>query len=51
VLTHGRVVLEGPAKDLQSNRALIAASYLGETGGEPDSANNGNTTTTQRINA
>jgi branched-chain amino acid transport system ATP-binding protein len=48
VLTHGRIALEGPAKDLASNRELIAASYLGETVGDPD---NGNTTTTQRINA
>jgi branched-chain amino acid transport system ATP-binding protein len=30
VLTHGRIVLEGPAEQLQADRKLIAASYLGE---------------------
>jgi branched-chain amino acid transport system ATP-binding protein len=46
VLTHGRIVLEGSAEQLRSNRELLAASYLGEstlnestsktkTGGEP----------------
>jgi branched-chain amino acid transport system ATP-binding protein len=30
VLTHGRIVLEGPAERLKADRSLIAASYLGE---------------------
>jgi branched-chain amino acid transport system ATP-binding protein len=31
VLTHGRIVLEGPAEQLQADRKLVTASYLGET--------------------
>jgi branched-chain amino acid transport system ATP-binding protein len=31
VLTHGRIVLEGPAEQLREDRELLAASYLGET--------------------
>ncbi len=31
VLSHGRLVLNGPATQLRSDRNLIAASYLGET--------------------
>jgi branched-chain amino acid transport system ATP-binding protein len=31
VLTHGRIVLEGPAEKLAADRRLITASYLGET--------------------
>jgi len=34
VLTHGRIVLEGPASELAANRELIAASYLGESATE-----------------
>jgi branched-chain amino acid transport system ATP-binding protein len=30
VLTHGRIVLEGPAAELRADRSLIAASYLGD---------------------
>ena len=30
VLTHGRIVLEGPAEQLQADRKLVTASYLGE---------------------
>jgi branched-chain amino acid transport system ATP-binding protein len=30
VMTHGRIVLEGPAKQLREDRELLAASYLGE---------------------
>ena len=30
VLTHGRIVLEGPAAQLAADRQLITASYLGE---------------------
>ena len=30
VLTHGRIVLDGAAKDLRERRELLAASYLGE---------------------
>jgi branched-chain amino acid transport system ATP-binding protein len=42
VLTHGRIVLEGPAADLRANPHLIAASYLGDTAtGLPD--NHGDT--------
>lgn len=31
VLTHGRIVLEGPAAKLAADRQLITASYLGES--------------------
>jgi branched-chain amino acid transport system ATP-binding protein len=31
VLTHGRIVLEGPAEQLQADRKLVTASYLGES--------------------
>jgi branched-chain amino acid transport system ATP-binding protein len=32
VMNHGRIVLEGPAERLRSDRELLAASYLGESG-------------------
>jgi branched-chain amino acid transport system ATP-binding protein len=32
VLTHGRIVLEGPADELRGRKELLAASYLGESG-------------------
>jgi branched-chain amino acid transport system ATP-binding protein len=31
VMTHGRIVLEGPAAQLRQDRELLTASYLGET--------------------
>ena len=31
VMTHGRIVLEGPASQLRQDRELLTASYLGET--------------------
>jgi branched-chain amino acid transport system ATP-binding protein len=49
VLSHGRIVLEGPAEKLRSDRELLAASYLGEAaGGAPA---NGNKTPTGRNTA
>jgi branched-chain amino acid transport system ATP-binding protein len=44
VLTHGRIVLEGSAERLRTDRGLIAASYLGEAAAEP--THNGITPTT-----
>ncbi len=35
VLTHGRIVLEGPAAQLRQDRALLTASYLGEGAAAP----------------
>ncbi len=32
VLSHGRIVLEGPAEQLRADRKLVTASYLGEAG-------------------
>ena len=47
VLTHGRIVLKGPAVDLRANPHLIAASYLGDTAtGLPE--NHGDTPASQR---
>jgi branched-chain amino acid transport system ATP-binding protein len=42
VLTHGRIVLEGPAEQLQADRKLVTASYLGETAADElsETANN-----------
>lgn len=50
VLTHGRIALEGPAEQLQQDRTLIAASYLGETVTQTTD-HHGVTPTTQRTNA
>jgi branched-chain amino acid transport system ATP-binding protein len=50
VLTHGRIVLDGPAAELRADPQLIAASYLGETATQvPD--NHGTTPASQRIKA
>ncbi len=50
VLTHGRIVLDGPAERLRSDPGLIAASYLGETATRlPD--NHGETPASQRTKA
>ena len=46
VLTHGRIVLEGPAAELRERRELLAASYLGEQP-RPRQAMNEHATTTQ----
>jgi len=46
VLTHGRIVLEGPAERLRSDPSLIAASYLGETATHTHD-NHGNTPLTK----
>ncbi len=42
VLTHGRIVLEGPAEQLQADRKLVTASYLGEAAADElsETANN-----------
>jgi branched-chain amino acid transport system ATP-binding protein len=50
VLTHGRIVLDGPAERLRSDPSLIAASYLGETAVQIPN-HHGNTPPTQRMNA
>jgi branched-chain amino acid transport system ATP-binding protein len=36
VLSHGEVAASGPAAQLSQDRALLAASYLGETTGQAD---------------
>ena len=33
ILSHGELAASGPAAQLSQDRALLAASYLGETGG------------------
>jgi branched-chain amino acid transport system ATP-binding protein len=38
VMTHGRIVLEGPAAQLRQDRELLTASYLGETASSMASA-------------
>jgi branched-chain amino acid transport system ATP-binding protein len=48
VLTHGRIVLEGPAERLRNDRSLLAASYLGEAATETTDNHGITPPTTQR---